>query len=91
MKPGLAVTVRAMVVVAVRLPEVPVIVTVDEPAEAVALAVRVSTLVDVAGLVANAALTPVGSPEAARVTEPANGLTSDTEIVLVPLEPCTID
>lgn len=91
MKPGLAVTVRAMVVVAVRLPEVPVIVTVDEPVVAAALAVRVSTLADVAGLVANVAVTPAGRPDAVRVTEPANGLTSDTVMVLVPLAPCAID
>lgn len=77
-----------MVVVAVKLPEVPVIVTVDEPAVAVGLAVKVKTLVDVAGFVANAAVTPAGSPEAERVTEPAKGLTSDIVKVLVPLEPC---
>jgi hypothetical protein len=84
-KPGFAVIVSAMVVVAVRLPEVPVIVTVDAPVVAVALAVRVSTLVDVVGLVANAAVTPVGRPDAARVTEPVNGLTSVTVMVSVPL------
>jgi hypothetical protein len=83
--------VRAMVVVAVRLPEVPVIVTVDVPTVAAALAVNVSTLVEVVGLVANAAVTPVGRPDAARVTEPANGLTSVTVIVSVPLAPCAID
>jgi len=63
---GAAVTVRETVVVAVKLPEVPVTVTVDVPATAVPPAVRVRTLVLVVGFVANAALTPVGKPDAAR-------------------------
>jgi hypothetical protein len=46
-----ATAVSAMVVVAVSEPEVPVMVTVDTPAVAVLLAVKVSTLVEVAGLV----------------------------------------
>jgi len=80
-------TVSAIVVVAVRVPEVPVMVTVVAPVVAEPLAVRVSTLVEVVGLVANAAVTPLGRPEAARVTEPVNGLTSVTVIVSVPLAP----
>jgi hypothetical protein len=86
-KDGLAVTVSAMVVVAVSVPEVPVMVTVELPNVAVLLAVNVSTLVLVVGLVANAAVTPVGRPEAARVTLPANGLTSVTVMVSVALAP----
>jgi hypothetical protein len=85
-KPGL-VTVRAMVVDAVSVPEVPVIVTADDPAVAVLLAVSVSRLVPVVGLVANAAVTPVGRPEAVRVTLPVNPPTSVTAIVSVPLLP----
>jgi len=81
-------TVRAIVVEAVRLPEVPVIVTVAAPVVAVALAVSVSTLVPVVGFVPNAAVTPLGRPEAAKVTLPVNPPTSVTEIVLVPLPPC---
>jgi hypothetical protein len=80
-------TVNAMVVVAVKLPEVPVIVTVAEPVVALLLAVSVSTLVEVVGLVANDAVTPLGRPEAARVTLPVNPPTSVTVIVLVPLLP----
>ena len=80
-------TVSAMVVVAVSVPEVPVMVTVAAPVVAELLAVRVSTLVLVVGLVANAAVTPLGRPEAARVTEPVNGLTSVTVIVSVPPAP----
>ena len=48
---AVALTVSAIVVVAVSAPEVPVMVTVDVPAMAVLLAVNVSTLVPVVGLV----------------------------------------
>lgn len=88
-KPGavLALTVRAIVVLAVVVPEVPVMVTVDEPAAAELLAVNVTTLLPVVGLVANDAVTPLGRPEAARVTLPLNPPTSVTEIVSVALLP----
>jgi hypothetical protein len=81
------VMVRAMVVVAVNVPEVPVMVTVEVPAAAVLLAVSVSTLevVEDAGL--NEAVTPVGSPDTAKDTLPVKGLTSVTVIVSVPLAP----
>jgi hypothetical protein len=88
---AVALTVSARVVVAVRLPEVPVMVTVDVPVVAVALAVKVSTLVPVVGFVPNAAVTPLGKPEAASVTLPLNPFTSVTEMVLVPLPPWVID
>jgi len=81
-------TVRAMVVVAVKLPEVPVIVTIAAPVVAEEDAVSVRTLLPVVGLVPNAAVTPLGKPEAARVTLPLNPPTSVTVIVLVPLLPC---
>jgi hypothetical protein len=86
-----AVTVSAIVVDAVSVPEVPVIVTVDVPAVAVLLAVSVSTLLPVAGLVPNVAVTPAGNPDAARVTLPLNGLTSVIPIVSVPLAPGAIE
>lgn len=85
------VTVRATVVVAVSVPEVPVIVTVEVPVVAVLLAVSVITLVPVVGFVPNVAVTPLGNPDAARVTLPLNPPTSVTVIVLVPLPPCAID
>ena len=93
LKAGVAVelTVRASVVVAVRLPDVPVMVTVDVPVVAVLLAVSVSTLVPVVGFVPNAAVTPLGRPDAASVTLPVNPPTSVTVMVLVPLLPCVID
>lgn len=92
LKAGVAVefTVSASVVVAVRLPEVPVMVTVEVPVVAVALAVNVSTLVPVVGLVPNAAVTPLGRPDAASVTLPVNPFRSFTVMVLVPPPPCVM-
>ena len=84
-------TVSARVVVAVRLPDVPVMVTVEVPVVAVALAVRVSTLLPVVGFVPNVAVTPLGRPDAASVTLPVNPPTSVTVMVLVPLLPCVTD
>jgi len=86
----LAFTVKASVVDACRLPEVPVIVTVAVPVVAVALAVRVNVLVEVVGFGLNCAVTPLGRLEAARVTLPVNPPTSVTVMVLVPLLPWVI-
>ena len=86
-----AVTVNATVVVAVSEPEVPVMVTVDVPTVAVELAANVTTLEPVVGLVPNAAVTPLGRPDAARVTLPAKPFTSVTEIVSVPLAACATE
>lgn len=80
-----------IVVVAVREPEVPVTVTVNAPTVAELLAVSVSTLLLVVGLVPNEAVTPVGKPDAASVTLPVNPPTSVTLIVSVPLLPWVID
>jgi hypothetical protein len=81
------VTVSPMAVVAVNVPEIPVTVIVEVPTVVVLLVDSVSTLVPVVGLVANAAVTPVGRPDAARVTLPAKGDMSVTVIVSVPLAP----
>lgn len=88
-KQDVAGTASAMVVVAVRLPDTPVIVTVPvAPAQLAALlAVNVSTLVEVVVLGSNDAITPAGNPDATRATLPANGLTSVTVIVSVLLAP----
>src|ERR1700733_6548082 len=83
-------TVSASFVVAVKLPEVPVIVTVADPVVAVPLAVSVSPLDPGVGFVATAAVPPLGRPDAARVTLPVNPPTSVTVIVLVPLLPWVI-
>ncbi len=75
-----------MVVVWLREPETPVMVTVLVPVVAVLLAVNVSVLVPVAGLGLNAAVTPVPKPLADRVTLPAKPLDGVTVIVVVPCE-----
>jgi len=80
--------VSAIVVVAgVNAPEVPVMVIVEFPRVAEALAAKVSTLDPVVGFVANVAVTPLGNPDAARVTLPVNPPASTTLIVSVPLLP----
>ena len=83
-KLGAALTVRATLVVALRFPEVPLMVTVVVPVLAVPLAVSVSTLLPVVGFVPNAAVTPLGNPDAARVTLPLNPFWSVTIMVDVP-------
>ena len=81
------VTVNATVVFAVRLPEVPVIVTVDVPTVAELLAVSVSTLDPLVGFVPKDAVTPLGRPDAARVTLPLNPFAPVTVMVSVALLP----
>jgi len=68
-----------------RLPEVPVIVTVAVPVVAVLLAVSVSVLLPVVLAGLNEAVTPLGRPEADRLTLPVNPLAGFTVIVDVPL------
>jgi hypothetical protein len=63
-------TVREIVVVLVKLPEMPVMVTVTVPVVAVLLAVSVNVLVLVVLLGLNDAVTPLGSPEADKLTVP---------------------
>ncbi len=82
-----ALTVSETVVLAVRLPEVPVMVTVDAPVVAVELAVNVSALEPVVGFVPKDAVTPLGKPDAASVTLPENPPAGSTAIVLVPAAP----
>lgn len=82
-----AVTVRLIVVVCVKLPDVPVIVTLDVPVVAVLLALKVTTLLEVVGLVPNVAVTPAGRPDADKVTLPVNPPEGVTVIVEFPLLP----
>src|ERR1017187_6146568 len=89
-KLGAGVTVRLIVVVLFKLPDVPVIVTVAVPVAAVTLAVRVSVLLLVAGLGLNAAVTPLGRPDAERVTLPLKPFDGVMLIVLVPWLPCVM-
>lgn len=82
---GAAVTVRASEVELVKVPEVPVTVTVAEPVVAVPLAVSVKVLVLLLGL--KDAVTPAGKPEADKLTLPVKPFSGVTEMVLVPLAP----
>jgi hypothetical protein len=63
-------------------------VTVAVPVAAVGLAVNVTVLVDVVGLVPKVAVTPAGRPEADRLTLPVKPPEGVTVIVLLPLLPC---
>jgi hypothetical protein len=85
---GAAVTVRLIVVVFVKLPEDPVIVTVAEPVVAVLLVVSVKVLVLVVLVGLNEAVTPLGKPEADKLTLPLKPFNGVTETVLVPFAPC---
>jgi hypothetical protein len=64
------VIVREIVVVLARLPDVPVTVTENAPVVAVLLAASVKVVVEVAGFGLNEAVTPLGSPEAEKITSP---------------------
>src|SRR5229473_1217861 len=83
-------TVREIVVVYDRLPEVPVMVTVTVPVVAVLLAASVKVLVAVAGFGLKDAVTPLGKPEADRLTLPLKPFCGVTAIVVAPLAPCVI-
>jgi hypothetical protein len=84
-------TVSAIVAEWVKLPETPVMVTVAVPVVAVLLAVSVSVLVvAVAGLGLKDAMTPLGRPEAEKVTLLLKPFCGVTVIVLVPLAPCAM-
>jgi len=80
-------TVSVNVVEFVKLPDTPVMVTGTVPVAAVALAVRVSVLVEVVGFGTNPVVTPLGRPEADSVTLPLKPPVSVTVMVLVTLLP----
>lgn len=83
-------TVTVTVVLALNVPEVPVIVTVAVPFFAVELAVNVTVLDEVTGFKLKTAVTPFGSPLAVSETFPENPLTGVTLTVLEALPtPCT--
>lgn len=87
-----ALTVRLTMVVCVRLPEVPVTVTVTVPTVATLLAANVNVLFPVVGFGLNPADTPLGKAEVtARPTLPLNPFAGVTVIVVFPpAPPCTI-
>ena len=81
---------RETVVVLVKLPEVPVMVTVTFPVVAVLLAVSVNVLVLAVLLGLNDAVTPLGRPDADKLTLPLKPFCGVTVMVLAPLAPCLI-
>lgn len=80
---GDSMTIKVMVVVADRAPEVPVTVIVDVAGAAVPLAVRVRALVVAVAFGLKDAVTPVGRLEAAKPTLPVNPFKSVIVIVVV--------
>jgi hypothetical protein len=87
---GGGVTVRVMVVVCVKVPDVPVTVAVTVPTVAELLAASVIVLVVVAGLGLNNAVTPLGRPEADKLTLPLKPFSGVTVTVSVPPLPCVM-
>lgn len=89
MKFGAAVTVRLIVVVCVKLPDVPVMVSVTgPPATAKLLAAKVNMLELAAGFGTNDAVTPLGKGEVtARFTLPVKPFAGFTVMVLMLLLP----
>jgi hypothetical protein len=75
------------VAVPVKLPDVPVTVTVEVPIAAVPVAVRVRRLAVVAGFVPKTALTPFGSPATTRFTVLLNPFRALMAIVAEPPAP----
>ena len=77
-------------VVLVKLPDEPVTVTVTVPVAAVLLAVSVNVLVLAVLLGLNEAVTPLGRPDADKLTLLLKPFCGVTVIVLAPLVPCAI-
>ena len=86
--PPEAAIVRLIEVVWLRVPDVPVIVIDDVPVVAVALAVKVKTLLPVVGFVPKLAVTPEGRADVESDTLPVNPPLGVTVIVELPLVPC---
>jgi hypothetical protein len=78
------------VVELVKMPEAPVMVRETVPVAAALLAVNVNVLVLVVLVGLNEAVTPLGRPDADRLTVPLKPFCGVTVIVLVPLVPCTM-
>ena len=78
--------VSAMLTLALRLPDVPVIVTVAGPVGALATAMKVAVTLE-APKELNVAVTPDGKPVAEKATAPLNPFCGTTVIPLAPLAP----
>lgn len=72
-----------------KVPEVPAIVTLDVPMAAVARAVSVTVVEVGSGLELKDAVTPLGRPDAEKVTLPVKPFRGDTVMALIPDVPCT--
>ena len=79
--------VKVIVAVLVKLPEVPVTVTVEVPIAAVPVADRVKRLAVVAGFVPKKALTPFGRPATAKFTALLNPFKALMVMVVEPEAP----
>ena len=88
--PEAEVTVSEIVVLWVRLPDIPVTVIVADAGAAELAAVSVSVLVVAVAAGLNEALTPEGKPVTDRVTVPVKPFDGLTVIVLVPLAPAAM-
>jgi hypothetical protein len=78
------------VVLLIKAPDVPVMVSEAVPVAAVPLAVSVNVLALIVGFGLNDAITPLGRPEADNVTLPLKPFCGVIVIVLAPLAPCAI-
>ncbi len=76
--------------VLVKPPDIPVMVTVAVPIAAVLLAVSVNVLVLAVLLGLNDAVTPLGRPDADKLTLPLKPFCGATVMVLAPLAPCVM-
>jgi hypothetical protein len=85
-----AVTVRAIVAVWLSVPDLPVIVTVNVPTGAEALAASVTTIVPAVPPGANDAVTPLDRPDTVRFTLLLKPFSAVPVIVLAPLLPCAM-
>ena len=81
---------REIVVALLSMPEVPVTVTVTVPVVAVLLAVSVKVLALVVLRGLSEAVTPLGRPEADKLTLPLKPLSGFSVMVLEPLDPCVM-
>jgi hypothetical protein len=82
--------VSEIVAVFVKLPDVPLTATVTVPVAAALLAVSVNVLVLAVLLGLNDAVTPLGRPDADKLTLPLKPFCGVTVMVLAPLAPCVI-
>jgi hypothetical protein len=90
LKLGAGVTVREIVVDWVRLPLTPLMVTVKVPVAALVPAVNVKVLALVVLTGLKDAVTPLGRPEADRLTAPVKPFEGVTAMLLVPWLPCAM-